>query len=381
MLSTNNNFLPRRVQISPLTTKDPALRRLPSLQKSSSKDLHLPQLKSSSPSPILKPTQSIKRTLSPRPREYLTDPDPILDPKTPTSNIKSKNFINAVTRLAFKTRAGQVNGKPKIMNQDSMIIKPKFKSTKGNYLFSVMDGHGTYGYQVSQFIRSEFPKILEYFIESSFSSFSIERNITKSIKKLESKLQDSGIEIAFSGSTLLLILIFGNQLVCSNVGDSRAVLGRFVGGNWESVVLSSDHNVKRNDEKMRILASGGRIEYSFNALGLAVGPLRVWLQNEDIPGLAMTRSIGDKISKVVGVNSDPEVVIRKLQLEDLFIVLASDGLWEKVSNEEVVAIVAQYCDGKNVEDATAHLVNEATRRWRKDDYRDDITVIVVFLQV
>ena len=262
-----------------------------------------------------------------------------------------------------------------------MIIKPKFKSTKGNYLFSVMDGHGTYGYQVSQFIRSEYPKILEYFLESSFSSFSIERNIAKSIKKLEAKLQDSGIEVAFSGSTLLVILIYGNQLVCSNVGDSRAVLGRFENGVWDSVVLSSDHNVKRKDEKKRILASGGRVDYAFDEMGLAVGPLRVWLQDENIPGLAMTRSIGDKISKVIGVNSDPEVVMRKLQSDDLFIVLASDGLWEKVTNEEVVEIVAQYCDGKNVEDATAHLVNEATRRWRKHDYRDDITVIVVFFQV
>jgi serine/threonine protein phosphatase PrpC len=274
-----------------------------------------------------------------------------------------------------------MNGKPKLTNQDSLIIRPNFRGTKGSYLFTVQDGHGTYGFQVSQFIRSTFPVLLEKHLDFNFSSFSIERNITKVIHKLTESLQNSGIEIAFSGSTLNSVLIFGNSLICSNIGDSRAILGRFSEEGWGFLSLSSDHSLKRFDERQRILNSNGRIDYSLNSEGKPVGPERVWLADENIPGLAMTRSIGDSISKVVGVTSDPETIVRRLRPEDKFLVMASDGLWEKLSNEDVLSIVSSYFAGKNVEEATAHLVNEATRRWRLDDYRDDITVIVVFLQV
>lgn len=39
-----------------------------------------------------------------------------------------------------------------------------------------------------------------------------------------------------------------------------------------------------------------------------MGPLRVWVQDEDVPGLAMSRSIGDKVAQSVGVTPDPEIM-------------------------------------------------------------------------
>jgi serine/threonine protein phosphatase PrpC len=62
----------------------------------------------------------------------------------------------------------------------------------------------------------------------------------------------------------------------------------------------------------------------------------VWLKNEDIPGLAMTRSFGDQIAASVGILAEPEINEWKLTHEDKFMVLASDGVWEFIESEEVI---------------------------------------------
>lgn len=60
--------------------------------------------------------------------------------------------------------------------------------------------------------------------------------------------------------------------------------------------------------------------------------MRVWLKNEDIPGLAMTRSFGDSMAARVGVNAVPEIKEYLLTPEDKIMVLASDGVWEFLKN-------------------------------------------------
>lgn len=55
----------------------------------------------------------------------------------------------------------------------------------------------------------------------------------------------------------------------------------------------------------------------------------------------MTRSMGDLVAKSVGVTYEPELkVINNLNKNDKFIVLASDGLWDRISNDEVTRIVS-----------------------------------------
>jgi serine/threonine protein phosphatase PrpC len=72
------------------------------------------------------------------------------------------------------------------------------------------------------------------------------------------------------------------------------------------------------------------------------GPKRVWLRNKQVPGLAMTRSIGDMAAASVGVTAEPEIkVFNNLQPSDKFLVVASDGIWDRFSNKEVMMIVAR----------------------------------------
>ncbi len=103
--------------------------------------------------------------------------------------------------------------------------------------------------------------------------------------------------------------------------------------------LSIDHKPDNPSEADVIINSGGRIDTYRDVHGNSLGPLRVWLKNEDIPGLAMTRSFGDGTAAKVGVTAIPEISEIDLTTNDRYIVLASDGVWEFMKNIEVAKII------------------------------------------
>ena len=78
-----------------------------------------------------------------------------------------------------------------------------------------------------------------------------------------------------------------------------------------------------------------------SSAGMFYGPKRVWLKNKQVPGLAMTRSIGDMAASSVGVTARPEItVFSNLTKDDKFVVIASDGLWDRLSNHEIMTTIA-----------------------------------------
>ena len=69
--------------------------------------------------------------------------------------------------------------------------------------------------------------------------------------------------------------------------------------------------------------------------GNPLGPLRVWVKNEDFPGLAMTRSYGDQIAASVGVSSIPGILTLDTTIKNKAIIMGSDGIWDFISPESV----------------------------------------------
>lgn len=61
----------------------------------------------------------------------------------------------------------------------------------------------------------------------------------------------------------------------------------------------------------------------------------MWLREDDIPGLAMSRSFGDRVAASVGVIAEPEITEYKFHDEDKFMIIASDGVWEFIESDEV----------------------------------------------
>ena len=164
------------------------------------------------------------------------------------------------------------------------------------------------------------------------------------------------------------------------MGDSRSIKGTYLNSKWNFEQLSRDHKATETDEANRVIRFGGRIEPFKEKDGTYAGPKRVWLKKEQIPGLAMTRSFGDQVASSVGVVCEPEIRNFFWKEEDKFIVIASDGLWEYVSNKEVVDIVGRYYAGRTADKACDSLYSLAHQRWREnDDCIDDITIIVMFL--
>ena len=97
--------------------------------------------------------------------------------------------------------------------------------------------------------------------------------------------------------------------------------------------------------------------------GNQLGPLRVWHLNEDIPGLAMTRSFGDQAAAQVGVIAKPELLEMNLMEGDQFIILASDGVWEFITNEEAIQIIMPHYKNNSAEKAAEAIIKESIKRW------------------
>ena len=94
----------------------------------------------------------------------------------------------------------------------------------------------------------------------------------------------------------------------------------------------------------------------------------------------MTRSFGDQIASTVGVISDPEIIQFNYDFNDKFIIVASDGLWEYLSIEEIVKVTGEYYLQNNIGDAIQKLYNLAYFKWSENDISvDDITIIIIFL--
>ncbi len=138
--------------------------------------------------------------------------------------------------------------------------------------------------------------------------------------------------IHLSGSTCCTVLFNGRTLISSNAGDSRAVLVGMDNGTMFVKELTSDHKPCTQAEKDRILKAGGIIDTFKDENGKNIGPERVWAKGEDMPGLAMSRSMGDGLAHSVGVIATPEIIEYQVQDQDQFIVIGSDGVFEFLSN-------------------------------------------------
>jgi len=227
--------------------------------------------------------------------------------------------------------------------------------------------------------------------------------IKEAFKKTNQDLISRSFEVSFSGSTAVTILLAGNKLICSNVGDSRAIIASYKSPEnlasfklpnevksqlkptdkvWLAMPVSRDHKPDDADEYKRITSHKGRVEPFREPTGEAIGPYRVWLANENIPGLAMSRSIGDKVASTVGVISEPEIFAMNLTPDEKFMILGSDGLWEFISNDKAVEIVVPYWLNNDPEGACDMLIQESVKKWKiEDEVIDDITVMVIFLSL
>lgn len=274
------------------------------------------------------------------------------------------------------------------INQDCASISHPFARTPGTALFCVYDGHGKFGHHVSQEVLHS----LLYELEENNERLQEDpaallaetfENVNVHLR-LCAKEQPCIVDAMDSGACAIVVWMRGRELVVAGAGDCRAVLGTRHDAQLCSTPLSDDHKVNLPAEQARIEAAGGWVRPEsgdaddFNPARLYEAEGKPWLG----PGLCVARCLGDLKANACGLIPTPEICMHTLQSTDLFLILASDGVWEFIDNDEAVAIVGQFYDkGLPALDACRFLIAKAALCWRKfeGDYRDDITAIVVYL--
>ncbi|KAK2430352.1 Protein phosphatase 2C family protein [Trifolium repens] len=193
--------------------------------------------------------------------------------------------------------------------------------------FGVFDGHG--GAKAAEFAANNLEKnILDEVIMSDEED--VEEAVKRGYLNTDSEFMKKDLQ---GGSCSVTALIKNGNLIVSNAGDCRAVISK--GGVAEA--LTSDHRPSREDERDRIESLGGYVD-------LCRGVWRIQ------GSLAVSRSIGDRHLKQ-WVTAEPETKVIRIEPEHDLLILASDGLWDKVSNQEAVDIARQFCGGNNKQQA------------------------------
>lgn len=212
--------------------------------------------------------------------------------------------------------------------------------------FGVFDGHG--GSRTAEYLKNNLFKNLSShpdFIKDTKSA------IVEAFKQTDADyLNEEKGQQKDAGSTASTAVLLGDRLLVANVGDSRVVACR----DGSAIPLSIDHKPDRSDERERIEQAGGFI---------------IWAGTWRVGGvLAVSRAFGDKMLKPYVV-ADPEIQEEEIDGVD-FLIIASDGLWNVLSNKEAVTIVQ---DIKDAEAASRRLIEEAYSRGSSDN----ITCVVV----
>ncbi|CAA0807450.1 Probable protein phosphatase 2C 63 [Striga hermonthica] len=283
-----------------------------------------------------------------------------------------------------------------------------FTSPSATYV-GVYDGHG--GPEASRFVnRHLFPYLHKFSTEHGGLSAEVIKKAFNATEEDFTHLVKRSLpvkpQIASVGSCCLVGAISGGELYVANLGDSRAVLGRKGFDGEKKLVaerLSTDHNVSCEKVRMEV-----------EALHPDDKPVVVYCRGVwRIKGIIqVSRSIGDIYLKKPEfhrdpifqqyanyipmkrpvLSSEPSIVTRKLRPHDLFVIFASDGLWEHLSDDAAIQIVSKHPRAGIAKRLVAAAIEEAAKKREvryKDikkiekgirrHFHDDITVIVMYL--
>ena len=307
--------------------------------------------------------------------------------------------------------------------QDMVLVE----NYDGMMLVGDFDGHGQEGEPVVAFCKQF---ALPYLKANSNLAHSDPAQFLTGLNEECDKALKKAVDCKSSGCTAVLMLYSNGVMTFSCVGDSRAVLATTAPHrgftqpprredkelldeikNRRQVApeqtltaeqVTQDQKPEEPGELKRIQKAGGRVMRLEDEHGQKMGPYRVWKVEGMYPGIAMSRSLGDVVAHEIGVISTPAVTSHFESPEhDFFVVMASDGVWDVMENQEVCDFVEAFRN-KSLRDVTEPrlhevvstdnvtiaqlLCEEARARWlsiveAEDVLIDDISCVVVELQI
>ncbi|KAI4373818.1 hypothetical protein MLD38_011893 [Melastoma candidum] len=260
-------------------------------------------------------TSSIKRK---RP-SMIHIPGLLLPLKVATEDVPPCENVAHCCRYERGVAVLSIKGRKKFMEDAYRIVSSV--SDLGHldkHFFGVYDGHG--GREAVDFVAQRLHQNVVEMVGGCEcdTDFDVEEAIKAGFLRTDQEFLDLDLS---SGACCVTALIRRNEIAISNLGDCRAVLCR----GEAAEPLTRDHRAGQEEEKRRIEEKGGFVE-------MHRGTWRVH------GVLSISRSIGDSHLKQ-WITSEPETRIIPLTTDLEFLILASDGLWEQVSNQEAVDVV------------------------------------------
>lgn len=295
-------------------------------------------------------------------------------------------------RYAAASQRGYYPSQADKANQDSFAVHIDMNGT-GKHWFAVYDGHGPVGEKCSAFacenVAKEFSKQLK-------AGATKQQAMSRAHVTTNRALAASPIDDQQSGTTAVTMYLDGRDLLVSNVGDSRVMLGTVdASGKLSARALSTDQTPYRRDERERVKKYGARVMTADQIDGVEPihenwdcnlgdeiddggDPPRIWAQDQEYPGTAFTRSIGDSLAESLGVVAEPELDEHKINSSDRVLIAASDGIFEFITTKTCVETALLYSDPL---EACKALVGESYKLWiEREDRTDDITIILGYIE-
>ena len=284
--------------------------------------------------------------------------------KTMTSNISNEENIHLEKHLNLCFISYAYNEEPnkahRMMMEDYHYIKALLIKKICCSYFGLFDGHS--GQEVGKYLMNNLHKFLHKKIKEKIDVENFDNTLLKNIVinsfeeiDKEINLQNFKNETGSTGTVLLLYKDItspsGKSFLCANVGDSKAYLIT----KQEMKLITKDHKCSDENEVKRIRDSGG-IVFRERVFGT----------------LMLTRSFGDKEMKKYGVLSTPDVFIKNVEKDDIFIVIASDGVWDVVEEKEIFEMTK---DNISSNDFSKKIIKLAMER----DTHDNISCVVIKL--
>ncbi|OMJ66874.1 hypothetical protein SteCoe_36138 [Stentor coeruleus] len=330
--------------------------------------------------------------------------------------LKTYSDLICISNRIFQLSLSIIPGLIPRLDQEKVCQDNCFALSNDEYIFiGLYDGHGFNGDKVSLFC-SELAQNLFSVVKSFPDPIEFLKYVTD---KCASELKKSDIDSSLSGCTQVLVLYLNSKIYCATLGDSRAVLassnppemvpvsynGPFhmnpllvevkqrrnsiLSKNIVPVQLTFDQKPDLPEEMMRITQCGGRVEQLKSDDECGFGPFRVWEMKQNFPGLSVSRALGDFNCKKLGIISEPVCSMHTIGEEDYFLVVASDGIWDVMDNDDVINFIENYrrlCKSKTKISVQGHLVNpsnssisqmlceEARVRWFSIIKEEDVTI-------
>eukprot|EP00930_Biecheleria_cincta_P086000 TRINITY_DN75373_c0_g1_i1.p1 TRINITY_DN75373_c0_g1~~TRINITY_DN75373_c0_g1_i1.p1 ORF type:complete len:637 (-),score=128.25 TRINITY_DN75373_c0_g1_i1:100-2010(-) len=298
-------------------------------------------------------------------------------------------------RLGAESVAGKRLGETK-ENQDAFFCQFSDCGSIANIV--VVDGHGKQGGSLAGTARDQLAQALLSMHGGPGTAQELADAIMASDASL---LIHEHVDAELSGASCLALRVDGlrkdwleRNISVAHLGDCRAVLGRMrVESNagkasWTAVRLTDDHRPGEATEAARLVAAGGCIRKATGPPGVdpaLLGPPRLWhRQQVHVPGLAMSRGLGDTMGKACGLSPQATVMRLKLTTEDTVLIAGSDGIFDVLSDAEVLQCCRHFAASREACKAAAAVVAAARRGWElkgpcDKPYIDDCTCVVLFL--